>query len=212
MKDMNNRGTRRHHDFGPQDFETQGFDPQGFGPQGYGPQGFGPRGRRGGFGPPFPPGFAPGPRRGPRGGRPRGDVRSAILLLLAEQPRHGYDLMRAIEERSGGMWSPSPGSIYPTLQALEDEGLITFEAVEGRKTASVTDSGRTWLSEHTAETGAVFAQEAGADQALAIRREVHQLREAVMVATRRGGDTADKATHILANARREIYGLLAGDA
>src|SRR6188474_3202712 len=112
------------------------------------------RGRRRGFGPPFGPGFGPGPRRGPRGGRNRGDVRAAILVLLAEQPRHGYDLMRAIEERSGGMWSPSPGSIYPTLQSLEDEGLVTFETVDGRKTASVTEAGRAWLVSHSAEATA----------------------------------------------------------
>src|SRR4029079_16731955 len=112
MKDMKKGGRGRHH---------YAFDPHA--------EGFGPRGRRPGFG---PGGFGPefGPGRGPRGGRNRGDVRTAVLVLLAEQARHGYDLMRAIEERSGGIWSPSPGSIYPTLQALEDEGLITFATVE----------------------------------------------------------------------------------
>src|SRR5919199_474312 len=66
----------------------------------------------------------PGPRgRGPRRAR-RGDIRSAILLLLAEEPRNGYGLMQEVEERSDGMWRPSPGSVYPALSQLEDEGLV----------------------------------------------------------------------------------------
>src|SRR5690606_29811867 len=101
--------------------------PEGFGPPGgFGPpEGFGPGGGPG-LGARFGPPGRGGRRRGGRGGRPRGDVRTAILVLLAEQPRHGYELIRAIEERSGGMWVPSPGSVYPTLQALEDEGLATI--------------------------------------------------------------------------------------
>jgi DNA-binding PadR family transcriptional regulator len=138
-------------------------------------------------------------------------VRAAILVLLAEQPRHGYDLMRAIEERSSGMWSPSPGSIYPTLQSLEDEGLVTFETVEGRKTASVTDAGRDWLREHSVEADAVFAEQEGATKAIALRHEMHQLRDAVMLAARNGDETAEAAAAILARARKDLYALLAGD-
>lgn len=194
MKDMKYGGKGRHH----HDFDTRHEDLR-------------PRGRRPGFGPGgFGPEFGPGPGRGPRGGRNRGDVRTAVLVLLAEQPRHGYDLMRAIEERSGGAWSPSPGSIYPTLQALEDEGLITFEAVEGRKTASVTDAGREWLAEHGPEADGVFKQPEGAAKAIALRHEVHQLRDVVMLAARQGGDTADEAVKILAQARKDLYALLAG--
>lgn len=195
MKDMKYGGKGRHH----HDFDSHSA-------------GFGPRGRRPGFGPGgFGPGFGPGPGRGPRGGRNRGDVRTAVLVLLAEQPRHGYDLMRAIEERSGGAWSPSPGSIYPTLQALEDEGLITFETVDGRKTASVTDAGTRWLEDHGPEADGVFKQPEGAAKQVALRHEVHQLRDAVMLAARQGGDTADEAVKILAQARRDLYALLAGD-
>ena len=77
--------------------------------------GFGPGGPRGGF-----------PGRGGRRGRrtPRGDVRSAVLALVAEQPRHGYEIIQEIGERTGGVWRPSPGSIYPTVSQLEDEGLV----------------------------------------------------------------------------------------
>src|SRR5277367_7015739 len=91
----------------------------------------GPHG--GGFGGDFG-GFGPG--RGPRGrGRKarRGDIRTAALLLLAEEPRNGYQIMQEVQERSGGVWSPSPGSVYPALAQLEDEGLIRTEESEGRK-------------------------------------------------------------------------------
>ena len=209
MKDMNNRGSRRHHESGHDGADHNDFDARGFEPGDFAPRGPGRRGRHPGFVP--GPGFGPGPRRGPRGGRARGDVRTAVLVLLAEQPRHGYDLMRGIDERSNGLWSPSPGSIYPTLQALEDEGLITFETVDGRKTASVTDAGQAWLADHAPEVEAVFAQHEGAAKAIELRKEIHQLRDVVMLAARQGGETADKAAVILASARRELYGLLSGD-
>ena len=72
----------------------------------------------------------------------RGDVRSAVLALLAEEPMHGYQIIHEIEERSGGMWKPSPGSVYPTLQMLADEGLITADAQGDKKVYSLTDAGR----------------------------------------------------------------------
>ena len=72
----------------------------------------------------------------------RGDVRTAVLALLAEKPMHGYQIIQQIEERSGGSWKPSPGSVYPTLQLLADEGLIRAEESNGRKTYSLTEEGR----------------------------------------------------------------------
>ena len=72
----------------------------------------------------------------------RGDVRSAILALLDDRPMHGYEMIQELEERTGGRWTPSAGSIYPTLQLLEDEGLVTPEEVEGRKVYSLTDAGK----------------------------------------------------------------------
>src|ERR671938_883491 len=113
------RGHGRRRAFGP------GFGPggPGFGPGG---PGFGPGGPGGpGFGP-----GGPGPwhrGHGGRGRRGRGNVRAAILALLAEEPRHGYAVMTELTERSGGLWRPSPGSVYPVLQQLQDEGLVVAE-------------------------------------------------------------------------------------
>src|SRR5258705_9560656 len=126
---------------------------------GHGPFRQGYEGRSRGFG--FPPGFPFGPggpggwghggpffggpgergqRRGGRGQRP--NVRPAILALLLERPMHGYEMIQELESRTGGIWRPSPGSIYPTLQLLEDEGLIEAEANGGRKRYVLTDAGR----------------------------------------------------------------------
>src|SRR5690349_3363327 len=105
-------------------------------------RGFG--GRWGGWwpGPPGPP----GPARGPKAGR--GDVRAAILALLRDGPRTGYQIMSEIEERSGGAWRPSPGAVYPALSQLADEGLIAGEESAGRRAFSLTDGGRRYLEEN----------------------------------------------------------------
>src|SRR3954470_22162019 len=83
----------------------------------------------------------------------RGDVRAAALVLLAEEPRNGYGLMQEIEERSEGEWRPSPGSVYPTLAQLQDEGLIRERDDAGRKAYELTDEGRTYVEEHRAALG-----------------------------------------------------------
>src|SRR5271163_5095298 len=102
-----------------------------------------PRGEFGG--PPFGRMGHPGGPRG-RGRRARrGDIRTAALLLLAEEPRNGYQIMQEVQERSGGLWSPSPGSVYPALQQLEDEGLIRTQEGDGRKLFAITDEGRALL-------------------------------------------------------------------
>lgn len=77
----------------------------------------------------------------------RGDVKFALLELLQERPMHGYEMMKALEEKSGGFYTPSPGSIYPTLQMLEDRGLVSVQEVEGKKVYSITDAGRALLAE-----------------------------------------------------------------
>ena len=114
-------------------------------------------GRRGGpHGGPGPRGGHRGPGgRGPggRGRVPRGDVRTAVLLLLDEEPMHGYQLMQAIGDRSGGRWTPSPGAIYPALNLLEDEGLVTVTAESGRKVATLTESGRALVAEQPRHLG-----------------------------------------------------------
>ncbi|WP_297081218.1 PadR family transcriptional regulator [uncultured Demequina sp.] len=177
------------------------------------------RGRRGhgGHGVPGGPGGpgGPGPRsRGHRGGgrgRGRGDVRAAILVLLAEQPRHGYDLIRAIEERTDGAWAPSPGSIYPTLQSLQDEGLVQVEEVDGRRTASLTDAGRTWIEEHAPDEERLFDVERGRGAHREVMGELRTLNEAVTHVIR-SVDTPEataRATEILVAARKDLYRLLA---
>jgi DNA-binding PadR family transcriptional regulator len=92
----------------------------------------------------FGPGFG-----GPGGGRKfaRGDLKYVILDLLKDQPRHGYDIIRALEERSHGFYSPSPGSVYPTLQMLEDQGYVSSAEQDGKRTYSITDAGRDFLKE-----------------------------------------------------------------
>jgi DNA-binding PadR family transcriptional regulator len=92
-----------------------------------------------------------GPFGGGRGRKRRGDVRVALLLLLAEEPRNGYQLMQEIEERSGGRWRPSPGSVYPTLQQMEDEGLIRPIEREGTKLFELTEGGREHLESNAGE-------------------------------------------------------------
>jgi len=109
----------------------------------------GPRDWAGGFGG-QPGGWWPGPPgpppRGPKASR--GDVRAAILALLQEGPRNGYQIMSEIEERSGGAWRPSPGAVYPALQQLADEGLIAGEESAGRRTFTLTDAGRQYIEEN----------------------------------------------------------------
>jgi DNA-binding PadR family transcriptional regulator len=114
---------------------------------GHGPQAFAMHHRRGPFGGgPFGFGFGFGPGEGPRVFG-RGDIKFALLELLQERPMHGYEMMKALEEKSGGFYSPSPGSIYPTLQMLEDRGFVTVQDVEGKKVYSITDTGRALLAE-----------------------------------------------------------------
>src|SRR4249919_1945395 len=96
-------------------------------------------------GPPERFGFG-GPRRGRRGGpgrrARRGDVRVAALALLSERPMHGYEMIQELEERTDGVWRPSPGAVYPALQLLEDQGFVTADAEAGKRLFSLTDTGR----------------------------------------------------------------------
>lgn len=128
----------------------------------------GPFGAGGPFGPkgPFGPG-GPFGAGGPFGGRGQrrgrmfrhGELRLALLSLLADRPRHGYELIKAIEERTGGAYAPSPGAVYPTLQLLADEGLIAEQDDPGpRKAFRATEAGRAELSERAEEVEALFAR------------------------------------------------------
>ena len=125
-----------------------------------------------GFGREFGPGFGgPGRPRGRRRGGRGGDVRAAALLLLDEQPKHGYQLIQEIGERSNGAWKPSPGSIYPVLQQLEDEGFISFERVDGRKTATLTDEGTAYVEENREQLGTPWEDASARDRAASEMRE-----------------------------------------
>lgn len=174
------------------------------------------RGRhRHGRGAPFGPwmfGAPGGYRRGPRARR--GDVRAAALLLLAEAPRNGYQLMQEIEERSNGVWRPSAGSMYPALSQLEDEGLVRGEEQDGRRTFTLTDAGRAYVDEHRDELGAPWDEMSGAvdDGVADYFGEIKR----VAIAAAQIGNLGDahqlaEARRVLADARRALYRLLAED-
>ncbi|MCU1411329.1 MAG: PadR family transcriptional regulator [Rhodoglobus sp.] len=139
----------------------------------------------------------------------RGDVRAAVLALLAEKPMHGYQLIQEIQERSGGAWKPSPGSVYPTLQLLADEGLITAEESSGRKTYSLTDAGRA-AADDAGPWEAPAAREPGHRSALA-KAGVELAHAAAQVGRSGSPDQVDKAVAVLDEARRKLYSILAQD-
>lgn len=157
----------------------------------------------------------PGPR-GPRRGRKGGDVRAAALLLLAESPAHGYHLIQQIAVRSEGAWSPSPGSIYPVLQQLEDEGFIEFERIEGRKTATLTDTGRAYVDEHRDALGEPWnAEQLGRGipaESAALNTALKSLMSAARQVMAEGTPAHQaQAADVVSEARRRLYGLLADD-
>ena len=161
------------------------------------PDGFG---RHGGFG----PGFGRGPRVR------RGDVRAAILALLAEEPMHGYQIITELNERSGGVWQPSPGSVYPTLSALEDQGLVTADTSEGRRVFQLTPEGRA-EAEAAGDGPTPWEEAAGGDRSVP---EMLGLMVQVVKATKQvaqAGTPGQIKTvgEILADTRRKIYLVLA---
>lgn len=232
----------REHGPGPERGPRGGFGPRP--PFGFGPWGGGPRppfgfGQRGGFGPRPPFGFGPrggGPRGGgpfgpfggggPFGGDPfdeggggrrrhrRGDLKYVLLELVAEQPRHGYELIKVLEERYAGFYRPSPGSVYPTLQLLEDEGSVTSESVEGKRVYTITDAGRRLLEEHQQRGGGrPGGERPGPDRDLdALHRGAMALQASIMQVARHGTPEQRRAAlERLDATRREIYRILAQD-
>ena len=153
-----------------------------------------------------------GPFGGGRGRARRGDVRAALLLLLAEEPRNGYQLMQAIEERSDGRWRPSPGSVYPALAQLEDEGFVRATERDGARVFEITDSGREHLAERHDE--AAPWDEQGPDDEFhgAIRRLIGQVAQAAMQVAQAGDRRQLKAAlELLSETRRNLYRILAED-
>lgn len=173
----------------------------------------GPFGREG-FGPGFGPGFGRGGRAGGGGRRSRGDVRTAVLALLAEQSMHGYQIIQEIVERSGGAWRPSPGSVYPTVSQLADEGLVRTEKADGRTVVHLTEEGRRHTAEHREALDAVWstvgqdAEDGFDDLRVAGRGLVGAARQVTEVGT---AAQVAEAVRLLDETRRQLYLLLAGD-
>jgi DNA-binding PadR family transcriptional regulator len=143
----------------------------------------------------------------------RGDVRAAILALLAEQPMHGYQVISELETRTGGRWRPSAGSIYPTLQQLEDEGLVRSEELEGRRVFSLTEAGRTEATQRGDAAGAPWqTPQADDDPAFELRRLSFGVGAAAMQVAEVGSPRSlEQAREILSDTRRRLYRLLADD-
>jgi DNA-binding PadR family transcriptional regulator len=188
-------GADRHGPFGP-GFQA-GFG--GFGP-GRGGFGFDPRG--GGFGGPR------GRRGGHRRGK-RGDVRAAILVLLADRAMHGYEMIQEIAERSNGLWRPSPGSVYPTLQLLVDEGLIVGTEAEGSKRLfELTDEGRAAAEKVATPPWEEIAEGVDPNQVnlmTALRQFAGAVTQSAYAAT---DEQQRRIVDIVNNARREVYNIL----
>ncbi len=235
------RGYGRRHEHHHEHGEHHEHGPRGFGPgfgRGFGrgesgefgqhpgpnfpPEGLPGFPGRPGFGgpgfPPFGPGFGPGGRGGRRGhghgrGRARrGNVRNAVLILLNERPMHGYEIIKEIATRSGGWWRPSPGSVYPTLQLLADEGLIKTEASDGtgKRLYSITEEGKA----EAAKLAGTAPWEQAADDVdtddAALREALMSLMDAArQVANVAGPELKAKATKLITDTRRELYLILA---
>ncbi len=143
----------------------------------------------------------------------RGDVRRAILSALLEGPAHGYEIMQRLEARSGGVWRPSPGSVYPTLQMLEDEGMVRAQVEDGTRTYDLTESGRASATAEDQGSGGWRPWEGGGDENL---RALIQGMGQTMVAVRQIAKTGtaaqiERANELVQRTRKELYQLLAED-
>jgi DNA-binding PadR family transcriptional regulator len=161
-----------------------------------------------------------GPPRGPR--VRRGDVRVAILAVLAEEPLNGYQVIQQISERTDGAWRPSPGSVYPTISQLEDEGLIEGDDERGRRTLRLSDAGRDYLATHADEVAGVWAPFESQERARDDRRraeaadysslkpEIGRVMNAAWQIISTGTDEQRReAIGVLVEARRGLYRILA---
>lgn len=144
---------------------------------------------------------------------PRGDIKYILLTLLAEQPQHGYQLIKELEARQGGFYRPSPGSIYPTLQLLEERGYLTSEQLEGKRVYTITDGGRQLLAERGSQVDFqtdLMNKGDSSQQLNQLKEAVMDLRAAVVQVARSGNlDQANRVREILNRVKREIYAILA---
>jgi DNA-binding PadR family transcriptional regulator len=150
-----------------------------------------------------------GPRRG-RGRPRRGNVRAAVLALLHERPMHGYEMIQELDSRTGGIWRPSPGSIYPTLQLLEDEGLIVSESAEGRRRFTLTEAGQVEATEAAANA----PWQEYADDTVSQAQDFRAAAFGIMNALRQVGfagtdDQRARALEVLNETKRRLYAILA---
>jgi DNA-binding PadR family transcriptional regulator len=176
----------------------------------FGPGGDGEllHGHGGGHGGPHWHGGPP-PWRGGRRAR-RGDTRWALLVALLDGPGHGYELIGRLEARTGGVWRPSAGSVYPTLQLLEDEGLIAGHDADGKRVFELTDEGRAAATEASERIGQ--APWGGAGQHADFRQAMRTLVLAVRQVIAAGDDTqVSAAVAVLTEARQKLYRILAGE-
>lgn len=143
----------------------------------------------------------------------RGDVRSALLIALLDGPAHGYELIQRLEARTDGRWRPSPGSVYPVLQQLADEGLVTATDNDGRRTSTLTDAGRTEAEQRLAGGGAPWDnldRDGGGGEHGALRVALRDLHVAAKQVAQTGTpEVVAQTTEVLTEARRSLYRLLA---
>ena len=172
------------------------------------------RGPRSGWGPGGPFGWGGGGPFGWPGGGPRarrGNVRAAILSLLLERSMHGYEMIQELSSRTNGMWRPSAGSIYPTLQLLEDEGLVTAVEDEGRRRFSLTDAGRAAAEQLDEPRWERFGDEAEGT-GVSLRDAAFQLGAVVVQVARVGSDEQTAAARdLLIETRKRVYAILSDE-
>jgi DNA-binding PadR family transcriptional regulator len=158
------------------------------------------------------PGGPPGSPRGPKAGR--GDVRAAILALLQEGPRNGYQIMSEIEERSDGAWRPSPGAVYPALSQLADEGLIEAEESGGKRTFRLTEEGRQYVQDHPEAARAAWESmtQGPGEEVPGLFVQAARLGGAIVQMAREGTPRqVHEAETLLEQARRTMYQILADE-
>ncbi len=144
----------------------------------------------------------------------RGDIRTALLSALTDGPAHGYELIGRLEEKSGGTWRPSPGSVYPTLQLFEDEGLVRSEERDGKRVYELTDAGRVEAADRVARFGDSPWDDDSASvtefQGL-MRSAVHLLAAAKQIARTGDPSQMERATTAIRATGKELYKILAED-
>jgi DNA-binding PadR family transcriptional regulator len=143
----------------------------------------------------------------------RGDIKFILLELLSEHPQHGYELMKELEARRGGFRRPSPGSVYPTLQMLEEGGYLTREEVEGKRVYTITESGRQFLSDRNQQSPSRSTHdrftESKPSELIELRRTLTEVNDAVTQFARSGNvEQANRVRDLLVQVKREIYKLL----